>query len=277
MVVASTAGGNYMLDLFVDQGEAWIRQPLQTELENLQLLDGSAPVDIIEEIYRGLSTTLDYLVVRIAPSTVDGGEVVAIGERAGSRAHAKIVRRADRIFVEQSGGDLLSLRDVSPYESISAAEHEEYRALHERCALVATRADPASWCDEATWRRLTSYTSRPDSVVQLAHLYDTDRAGTVNLFPRLGVGYNTVVPGRHAGESFHEKDAFVGVWGLPVRRAARPRSVQVGAAPATVYAYLTDGTVSAGQDGWGFSSIPLHEGVSTKRGGPFDELRVNGK
>ena len=75
--------------------------------------------------------------------------------------------------------------------------------------------DPASWCDENTWRRLTRYTARPDSVVQLAHLYDSDRAGTINLFPSTGIGYNSKVPGRHAGESFHEKDAFVGFFGEP--------------------------------------------------------------
>ena len=70
---------------------------------------------------------------------------------------------------------------------------------------------PERWCNEAEWRRLSSFTPRPDAVTQLAHLYDSDRAGSVNLFPRAGVGYNSTVPGRHAGESFHEKNAFVAV------------------------------------------------------------------
>ena len=61
------------------------------------------------------------------------------------------------------------------------------------------------------------------SVAQLAHLYDADRAGPVNLFPRRGVGYNSNVPGRHAGESFHEKNACVALWGAPLaRREGRP-------------------------------------------------------
>lgn len=57
-----------------------------------------------------------------------------------------------------------------------------------------------SWCTEQEWRELTAYTARPDSVNQLAKLYEEDRAGTINLFPKFGVGFNTKVPGRHAGD-----------------------------------------------------------------------------
>lgn len=259
-VVASTAGGNYMIDLFVDQGEGWTRQPVRAELEDLELIDGSGPVNVIDEIYASLSDTLDYMVVRAGVCDVAGGEVDAIGQRDGKRSQAKIVRRGKRVFLERRGGDLLSLRKTSAYESLSEGQLDEYRALYVRCVEGAVRSDPVSWCAEEEWRLLTSYTERPDSVVQLAHLYDTDRAGTVNLFPRRGVGYNTVVPGRHAGESFHEKNAFVGVWGVPVARTTRPRSIQVGAAPATVYSYLADKPVLAGNDGFGFSAIPLRDG-----------------
>jgi hypothetical protein len=105
---------------------------------------------------------------------------------------------------------------------------------------------------------LTSYTDRPDAVAQLAHLYDSDRAGTINLFPRQGIGYNTRVPGRHAGEHFHEKNAFIGFWGKPVQRTSkqgRIRTAVIGALPATLYEYLAREPVIEGENGWGFTSL----------------------
>ena len=78
VVVASTAGGNYMLDLFSDQGTGWAEQPVAADLVALSPLassgDPAAPrVDIIEEIYTRLRETLDYLVVREEPCGVHGG------------------------------------------------------------------------------------------------------------------------------------------------------------------------------------------------------------
>jgi hypothetical protein len=88
-------------------------------------------------------------------------------------------------------------------------------------------------------------------VTQLAHLFDTDRAGTINLFPRDGVGYNTKVPGRHAGESFHEKDAFVAVWGAGVS-GERVKVAVNGAVPMALYRWVTGEPAVSGQDGWGY-------------------------
>ncbi len=256
-VVASTAGGNYMIDFFADQGANWQRQPVLDELRELRLVDGGGPVDVVDEIARALADSLDYLVVRVTPCDVGGGEVALFGRRDGVARTARIARRGDRIFYESDGGDLLQLEEASPYARLSADQIADWTELFDRCVRRARREQPAQWCDESEWRRLTTYTPRPDSVVQLAHLYDSDRAGTVNLFPRLGVGYNTVVPGRHAGESFHEKDAFAGVWGEVVQRTARPRSAVIGSVPATVYAYLTEQEVAAGVDGWGYPSLAL--------------------
>jgi hypothetical protein len=103
---------------------------------------------------------------------------------------------------------------------------------------------------------------RPDAVTQLAHLYDTDRAGTLNLFPRSGIGYNTKVPGRHAGESFHEKDAFVGVWGAPVQEGPRVEVAINGSVPMAMYAWVSGETTVQGEDGWGYPALPatLFEG-----------------
>lgn len=85
----------------------------------------------------------------------------------------------------------------------------------DKCLYRAEEANIATWCDEQEWRQLTRFTPRPDSVNQLAALYEEDRAGTMNLFPKQGVGYNTKVPGRHAGESYLEKMRF---WDSGVNR-----------------------------------------------------------
>lgn len=257
-VVASTAGGNYMIDLFADQGDGWIRQPLLAELRALPLAGGGGPIDVVEELYRGLSESLDYLVVRVEPCDPGGGVVAAIGLRSGRRAQATIERRADRIYVEDSD-DLLGSRISTPYEELDAPQRARHAALVERCLDAARRDDRSTWCDEDEWRLLASFSPRPDGAVQLAHLYDLDRAGTINLFPRAGIGYNTVVPGRHAGETFHEKDAFVGVWGAPLVRRNRPRAAPLGAPAAAVYEFLTGEAVVAGRDGWGFAPIALQE------------------
>ncbi len=256
-IVASTAGGNYMLDLFADPGQGWVQQPLLEQLERLEVLDGSGPLDIVSELYRGLSESLDYMVARVEPCSPQGGVIAVIGPHRGSRVTATIERRGDRIRYQSPGGDLLGVSELSPYDEFEPAEVARHAVLAKRCLAAAEQEDPDSWCSEGEWRLLTSYTARPDSVGQLAHLYDVDRAGTINLFPRFGVGYNSVVPGRHAGESFHEKDAFVGVWGAPVRRAARPQVEVIGVAAATVYAHLSGEPVRAGTDGWGYSSLPL--------------------
>ena len=79
-------------------------------------------------------------------------------------------------------------------------------------------------------------------------------AGTVNLFPRNGVGYNSRVPGRHAGESFHEKNAFVALWGPAVLSDAElPRSAEGGSVPMAIFEWLSGTEPVRGQDGWGFA------------------------
>jgi len=260
VVVASTAGGNYMLDLFVNQDEGFAEQPLAPHLRGLRPLASpqSAPIDLLDEIAVRLSDSLDYLVVREEPCDVDGGAVRVIGERLGVRSEAVIRRRGDRLHYAYRGADLLDTDRLTTYEALSDADRDEHAHLRARC-LAADVEQPEAWCREAEWRRLTSYTPRPDSVAQLAHLYDADRAGTVNLFPRIGVGYNSNVPGRHAGESFHEKNAFVGLWGEPlVPRDGRPtpRSALNGAVPMAVFEFLSGERPVSGTDGWGYTPFP---------------------
>lgn len=252
VVVASTAGGNYMLDFFADQSAAWHRQPLVDELRSLRLIDPSQRrVDIIEELATRLADSLDYLVVRQTPCNESGGQVRVIGTPQSQRLELLITRHGDRILLESEDPqsvELLNLRELSPYRDWSQPEREDHGRLLQQCLEQARRGDPQSWCDEATWGRLASFTKRPDSVVQLAHIYDSERAGTVNLFPRDGVAYNSTVPGRHAGESFHEKDAFVGFWGAPVKGpATRERAAGVvnGSLAPTVFEYLNGQPLTA--------------------------------
>jgi hypothetical protein len=262
VVVASTAGGNFMLDLFVDQGEGFARQPLASELRALHPLanPSTRSVDLIEEIALRLADSLDYLVVREEPCGTDGGAIRLIGHRDGERGEAVIRREGDRLhmLLEAGSADLLETDRLSPYEVFTAADRSEHSELRARCLGASIRVT-SSWCTSAEWRRLTSFTPRPDSVGQLGHLYDSDRAGTINLFPRAGVGYNTVVPGRHAGESFHEKNALVALWGQPIVSRAQGtelRSVVNGSMPIAVYEYLSGERPVRGQDGWGYAPAP---------------------
>ncbi len=259
LVVASTAGGNYMLDLFADQADGFATQPLASQLRVLRPLasrDGPM-VDLLEEITRRLADSLDYLVVRESRCSPAGGSVLVLAERDGVQARGRIERRERRVHYAFAGADLLDTGVLSPYEAIDDAGRAAHADLRARC-LSAAVDRPETWCDESEWRRLTSYTPRPDSVVQLAHLYDAERAGTVNLFPRAGVGYNSGVPGRHAGESFHEKNAFLAVWGEPLADAdgRGVRSVVNGAMPMAVFQHLAGERPVRGRDGWGHDPLP---------------------
>jgi len=224
------------------------------ELQALKTI-GGATVDVPSELLHRLGDSLDYLVLRGETCTPEGGVTVAMGPRADGVSTATIERRGEKIWVGLEGADLLDLADLSPYETHDDASVAAATALRERC-LAADRANPSGWCTEIEWRALTAESRRPDSVVQLAHLYDTDRAGTVNLFPRQAVGYNTKVPGRHAGETFAEKDAFVGLWGAPVTAtAALPPTVN-GQVAMAMYGWLTGTDPQGGTDGWGWPAWP---------------------
>lgn len=285
VVVASTAGGNYMLDFFKDQSKDWGIQPVYSDLTAFVPVKHRGdpdfkPVDIVAEAYSRLSASLDYLVVREEPCGQDGGKIRLVGGRprtlAGRdgtmitqiiRYDAWIERRGDRMHysfpaAESNAGDLLDTHVLTPFRELTPAEKSLHERLRFKCVHAAKPGDEKTWCTEDEWRLMTSFTPRPDSVVQLAHLYDTSKAGTINLFPKEGVGYNTKVPGRHAGEHFHEKDAFVGVWGVPVRRNAVQGQIPTavnGSMPLAIYEYLTHRRFNSAEDrkaeGWGYPSL----------------------
>ncbi|GMR18451.1 MAG: alkaline phosphatase family protein [Gammaproteobacteria bacterium] len=269
-VVASTAGGNYMLDLFLDQGDGFTKQPLYHDLLAVKPLKyqkraAFKPVNLIAEIYTRLSQSLDYLVVREKACDVKGGVVRIIGNRYGKRVDGLIERRERRIFYKITGADLLETNRLLSYGRLTENEKQQHATLYRQChsrksgsKTGAVYNDSATWCTERGWRTLASFTDRPDAVVQLAHIYDIGLAGTINLFPKQGIGYNSKVPGRHAGEHFHEKDAFVGLWGMPVKRTAkqgRIRTAVNGSMPTAIYEYLSGVRTVEGEDGWGYPSL----------------------
>lgn len=256
LIVASTAGGNYMMDFFKGHdADSWKVQPVIEDLKHLKTLAG-AEVNVLDTIIRNLGDTLDYLVVREAKCTPKFSDIWVMGPREIDGQlkllTTHIIRHEKKIFY-RADQDLLGIHDRSRYRNFESSFREDLVA---KCESADEKND-ATWCSEQEWLELTRFTNRPDSVVQLAHLYDTDLAGTINLFPRMGFGYNTNVPGRHAGEGFHEKDAFVGFWGGPVqiRASSRIRSARIGAVAPTVYEYLTN-TLSGGEEsGWAEPSL----------------------
>jgi len=260
VVVASTAGGNFMMDFFIDQNEHWHQQALYTDMVTWKPIGfgGRDPgIDMVSEISARLSETLDYLVIREADCSLDQCDIRLVGYRKGIRYDEFISRVGDRIHYHADKHEpiLLELQKINPFrDALSPVDIRVKAELYQRCVIQAKQGEPKSWCSDKDWRALGYFTPRPDSVNQLAHLYDEDRAGTINLFPKEGIGYNTKVPGRHAGEHFHEKDAFIGFWGAPVNLSTQLQPIANGSLAPTLYEYLSGDTLKAG-DGWGFPSV----------------------
>ncbi len=257
VIVASTAGGNYMMDFFAGLSKKEReRQVYYSDLINWKPLDNRGEINIISFLAKELRETLDYLVVREARSNLKESHTRVIAYRNNQMHNELIIRKGNRIYYEMSDGDLLDIySDLLYREELTQEEATLKESKIKECLLQAKKEDIHSWCSEKDWRALTSLTARPDSVVQLSHLYDLKRAGSVNLFPKAGIGYNTKVPGRHAGESFHEKDAFVGFWGVPVKDSKVVGTVDNGILAPTIYEYLTGKKALKGKDGWGYPSI----------------------
>ncbi len=247
VIIASTAGGNYMLDFFNGQDdEAWRKQPVYEDLTHVKLLDGGAPLDMVKEFASRLQETLEYMVLREKPCSVQECDTRIITTKNGRRVDELIRRRGNRIFYipydQKNEKSILQISEKSPYREYSEDDLRSRESLLSQCLNRPDPRDPNTWCDENQWRLLASFSPKPDSVVQLSHLYDEDRAGTINLFPKYGIGYNTKVPGRHAGESFHEKDAFVGFWGAPTSndKGKTLGPLVNGSLAPTIYSYLSE-------------------------------------
>lgn len=268
-VIASTAGGNFMIDLFNAQ-QGWATQPVYQELIQWRPITAkhTITVDIVSETLDALSDTLDYMVVREKNCTEDHCQIRLIGNRLGQR-HDEIIINRDQRFYYGAINDknaftnhvtLLDVQSLNPYQAKPSKQTiTRLTQLRTLCIQQALPQDSNTWCNAKQWRELTQWTPRPDSIVQLAQLYASERAGTINLFPREGIGYNTKVPGRHAGESYLEKDAFLGFWGTPIGSDAIPLISEAnGSLAPTLFEYLTEEPVKAGENGWGYPSL-LHK------------------
>lgn len=254
VVIASTAGGNYMLDFFLDHkkdSQLWKTQPVLDDLIKLKTLSGHK-INVPKILTDYLPETLDYLVVRNKPCNANFSDISIIAKRNAITYREVIKRQGSHLYYKASKGKLLDLGLTSTNKYFDFYQQKEYQDLVKKCTVDAKELEPATWCDENTWRNIFHYTDRPDALNQLAHLYDTDKAGTINLFPRMGIGYNTKVPGRHAGESFDEKDAFVAFWGGKSNKYANSLQNAInGQIAPTLFYFLTQKE----DTGFGFKPI----------------------
>lgn len=264
VIVASTAGGNFMLDFFNSQ-EGWKVQPTYQELTQWQAANtpNGESIDIVNEVAQRLSETLDYMVIREQPCDLNRCKVRLVATRNGKRVDEFITRIGDKRYYHAQENEpaqvprLLGIQQLNPYIPAPSKEaFHHYAQLVDQCLYRAKESDVTTWCNQQQWRELTRFSIKPDSVNQLAAIYEESRAGTINLFPKSGIGFNTKVPGRHAGEDYLEKDAFLGFWGKPIGKKATPLSIEEnGSLAPTLYEYLTGEPIVVGEDGWGFPSL----------------------
>jgi len=250
VVVGSTAGGSYMIDLFHLAGlegdqSLWQRHPDYHEVRQHRLLSGGK-VDWIERLKRHLANEMDLALVR------------EYGPRPGERwpeAFESVVRivtpdrgeaRIVRTRKSEAGRDELRYRyellgEPDPLEL--EANVREYLIPEGGPSVESVQADlrkcieSEEGCTDRAWQESLSYTLRPDVIHQYSHLYDSDRAGTINVFPKANVGLNSSVPGRHAGESFGEKNGTQFYFGAGLRRATL-QTARNGSVPVTLYHWL---------------------------------------
>lgn len=261
VVVASTAGGNMMFDFF-NAELGWQVQPIYNELIHWKPINAKvgSEIDIVGETAERLSDSLDYMVVRERQCSLEQCKVRLIGYRGGKRVDETVERVGNKLFyanLQNNNLALLGVGSVNKYRGKPSKNIlENHQRLIDKCIVKAKESDKNSWCDEQQWRELTMVTSRPDSVNQIVNIYKEALAGTINLFPKSGIGFNTKVPGRHAGESYFEKDAFIGFWGEPIGDNVIPLNIeQNGSLAPTLYEYLTGDSVTVGVNGWGYSSL----------------------
>ncbi len=104
VVVASTAGGNFMMDFF-NSSQGWQAQPIYQELKQWAPL--AAPkdenIDVIAQITQRLPESLDYMVVRESACDPQSCAVRVIGNRDLKRVDELITREGDKLFYESFG------------------------------------------------------------------------------------------------------------------------------------------------------------------------------
>ncbi len=246
-VVGSTAGGSYVIDVFdiggIDDADGETKlHPGFHALREHRLRSG-ATIDLIGEIRTRLEGVMDIAVVReygpgrgkTWPSNVESVVRVMTSSRGDVRIHRVLSGDGSVLYRYE----VLNERD--PLDLVDSVR--KWLLPAGSVSVVGTR-DALSKCigsedgvTDRKWSELLSRTVRPDVIYQLSHLYDSDRAGTINIFPLRHVGMNSAVPGRHAGESFGEKNATVLYFGAGLERA-RVQTARNGSLPVTLYHWL---------------------------------------
>jgi hypothetical protein len=279
-VVGSTAGGSYIIDLFgttptSGDDELWKRHPGYHELRRLELISGQT-IDFIDHLKKHLNEVMDFALVReygpapdvsswpqLTPSRTDHGweieSVVRVitADRGDARIHRILSNgegAADRTIYRYElldGKDPLdlvgSVRDyLMPTNGMSVEQAGE---------SLQRLIESTEGKEGSEWQELLSYTIRPDVIYQLSHLYDSDRAGTVNVFPLGPVGMNSGVPGRHAGEAFGEKNGTQLYRGSKLKRAVI-QTARNGSLPVTLFHWLVgDEAFGPVADQFGYPSL----------------------
>ena len=262
-VVGSTAGGSYIIDLFDIQGlqgddAAWQRHPGYHALRSHRLLSGQT-IDWIEQIKRRLKDTMDFALIREYgprtdkrwPAEIESVVRIITPDRGEARVYR--IRKGD----DKTGWTVLyryeALAGQDPLDLVAGVR--EYlitpggRSIEQIRRAIRECMEAAEGCEDRQWQGLLSTTLRPDVVYQFSHLYDSSRAGTINLFPLRHVGMNSNVNGRHAGEAFGEKNGTQLYFGARLKRAS-VQTARNGSLPVTLYHWLVgDERFNGGESG----------------------------
>lgn len=246
MVIGSTAGGSFVIDLFhakayapvddmgrFDPGKLvdpalWMVHPTVSDCRAYRLFDGRQ-VDLIQMLTQDLigltprgevENILDFIALRDDGHTREQPRIRLLSPDGDARVERR----------RGAGG-----RWVYRYEVLSG---EDPLGLAGGGGPAAELIASGGWHTDEDWLAASASTPRPDAIHELAHLYDLETAGTINLFPRAGWSTSSTVPGRHAGELFEEKNS-IQLYGGPVARGPSHLPVaRGGSAPVTILHHL---------------------------------------
>jgi hypothetical protein len=277
VIVGSTAGGSCVLDLFPLKGlqgddSLWRIHPDYHQLRNQQLMSGQR-VNWIKAIQEHLRSAIDLAVVREYgpeadkrwPTEVQSVVRIVAPDRGEARIWRMGPGTGSRPGVVRYRYEILGQRD--PLELVESVRSwllpPDGPSLEQARAALRTAIMSPEGGSDGEWLKLLSCTLRPDVVHQLSHLYDTDRAGTINIFPLRHVGMNSAVPGRHAGETFEEKNGIQIYFGAGLNGGIL-QTARNGSLPVTLYHWLAGdhayrtaepGARDAPQDQFGYPSL----------------------
>ncbi len=250
-VVGSTAGGSYIIDLFDIKGlqgddAAWQRHPGYHALRSHRLLSGQT-IDWIDQIKSRLKDTMDLALIREYgpgaderwPAEIESVVRIITPNRGEARVHRIRKRddKADQTVLYRY--EVLGERD--PLDLVTSVREylipPDGRSVKQVREAIRECMEAAEGCEDHRWQGLLSTTLRPDVVYQFSHLYDSNRAGTINVFPSRHVGMNSNVNGRHAGEAFGEKNGTQLYFGARLKHASL-QTARNGSLPVTLYHWL---------------------------------------